>query len=527
MKSFRIILIAFLISNCSFGQNLVPNPSFETFSSCPNNYNQVSRATGWFPSSNNNNPTYHTEYCNACGTSLFQVPANTWGNQAASTGVGYMAEVTMDPGTQQDYRENIYAQLTSPLIIGSTYFVSLKVSHTDNSQYASNNFGAKFSTTTNFPINNICQIYSSNIITDQQNWVTISGCFVADSAYSYICLGNFFTDANTLTQQSCPGCQWPLYGYYVDDVSVTQFSIGTSGNTTICAGNSTTLTANGGNLYQWNTGATTSSIIVTPSSTSTYSVIVTDSSTGCSGNASIMVVLSNTSLDPGNSIIICMGDSAQLNAGGNAISYSWSPSNSLSNPNIGSPIAFPTVTTTYTVTGTNSFGCFGVDSQTVFVYPAAATPTISANGNILASSSAVSYQWYINGNPIPGAIFQFDTATQSGFYQVMITDVNGCTAISSPYNFTLNGVEENNSGISFTIFPNPSDGFFDVSILLPIKQEITVSITNEIGQFIKEEKFSAFGSLKKKYDLRYLPKGVYWISLKTSYSEHSQKFILE
>lgn len=523
------IFTSFFFSTLTFAQNLVPNPSFETFSSCPNNYNQVSRATGWFPSSNNNNPTYHTEYCNACGTSLFQVPANTWGNQVAATGVGYMAEVTMDPGSQQDYRENIYAQLTSPLIIGNTYYVSFNISHTDNSQYASNNFGVKFATVPNFPINNICQVYSANIITDKINWTTISGCFVADSAYKFICLGNFFTDTNTLTQQSCPGCQWPLFGYYLDDVSVTTSSsnVFISGNTTICMGNSSTLTANGGNAYQWSTGATTSSIIVSPSSNSTYSVVVTDTSTGCSGNATTLVVLSNTSLDPGNSLNICMGDSAQLNAGGNATSYSWSPVSSLSNPNIASPIAFPSTTTTYTITGTNSFGCFGIDSQIVFVYPAATTPTISVNGNILASSSASSYQWYINGNPISGAISQYDTATQSGFYQVMITDANGCTAISAPYNFTFNGILENNSEIPFSISPNPNDGFFDMNAFFSVKQEIIITITSQIGQFIKEEKITASGSVRKKYDFRYLHKGVYFISIKTLYSEYSQKFIVE
>jgi hypothetical protein len=194
----KIGQILFIFSSLhSLSQNLVPNPSFETVSPCPNNYNQVSYATGWFPSWNNNNPTYGTDYCNACGTSTFQVPANTWGDQAASTGVAYMAEVTMAPTVQTDYRENIYTQLSSSLVVGNSYFVSFKISLTDNSQYASNNFGVKFSTVPNFPINNISPVYSANIITDKQNWVTISGCFTADSAYKYICLGNFFTDANT------------------------------------------------------------------------------------------------------------------------------------------------------------------------------------------------------------------------------------------------------------------------------------------------------------------------------------------
>ena len=48
---------------------------------------------------------------------------------------------------------------------------------------------------------------------------------------------------------------------------------------TICAGQSTTLNATGGDTYQWNTGETTPSITVNPLVTTTYTVTVT--SAGC------------------------------------------------------------------------------------------------------------------------------------------------------------------------------------------------------------------------------------------------------
>lgn len=202
-------------------QNLVTNYSFETNSSCPNNYGQVSLATGWFPSWNNNNPQFHTEYLNACGTSLFDIPGNAWGNQAPSTGQACMAICTTAPTVQTDYRENIYTTLTSPLVVGATYNVSFKISHCDNSQKATNNFGVKFATVPNFPINNVSQVYSTNVVTDKINWTTVTDSFIADSAYTYICLGNFMTDANTTMTTSCGSCSFNLHGYYLDDVSVT------------------------------------------------------------------------------------------------------------------------------------------------------------------------------------------------------------------------------------------------------------------------------------------------------------------
>jgi len=56
-------------------------------------------------------------------------------------------------------------------------------------------------------------------------------------------------------------------------------------------------------------------------------------------------------VDAGPDVMICKGSSTQLNATG-AITYKWSPETGLSDPNIANPIASPTVTTTYTVTGT-------------------------------------------------------------------------------------------------------------------------------------------------------------------------------
>ncbi|MFI5142048.1 MAG: PKD domain-containing protein, partial [Bacteroidia bacterium] len=49
-----------------------------------------------------------------------------------------------------------------------------------------------------------------------------------------------------------------------------------SDSATICAGNTTTLIASGAQSYTWSTSATTTSIAVTPTSTTTYSVIGTD-----------------------------------------------------------------------------------------------------------------------------------------------------------------------------------------------------------------------------------------------------------
>src|SRR6185436_18475936 len=74
----------------------------------------------------------------------------------------------------------------------------------------------------------------------------------------------------------------------------------------------------------------------------------------------------------GTSVTITMGGSTQLNGSG-GITYSWSPPNDLNCPTCQNPIASPTVTTTYTLTVTDSLGCIATDTVTVFVDIACAT----------------------------------------------------------------------------------------------------------------------------------------------------------
>ncbi|HEU4718109.1 MAG TPA: PKD domain-containing protein [Bacteroidia bacterium] len=75
-------------------------------------------------------------------------------------------------------------------------------------------------------------------------------------------------------------------------------------------------------------------------------------------------------VDAGNYTTIAIGNSTQLNATGGTGTWSWVPSAGLSSPNIPNPLASPTVTTTYTVTLTDAFGCSVSDTVTVDVVEA-------------------------------------------------------------------------------------------------------------------------------------------------------------
>ncbi len=417
----QIILLLFVPLTTLFSQNLVPNWSFEQYSACPTGFTQIANAIGWYPSYVDNCCSYQVEYLNACGTSGFQVPSNVWGNHAASTGVAYMSQVTMAPSVTTNYRENIYAKLISPLVPGEKYYVSMRVVSATDCQNTTNNDGIKFSTNSYFSVNNIAAVHSTTVITDQVNWTTISGCYVADSAYTYIGVGNFFDDAHTTITTSCLGCSNQYPGYYVDDISVIPMTIG--GNTAICAGDTSILTASGGSSYLWSNGNTTSSISVTPATTTIYSVTVINSS--CNWDTSIVVTPAggvNAGISKDTSI--CSGSNIILTATGGT-TYIWNTGATTSSISVS-----PTSNSTYTVIVSAGKNCKDTTIQTqVNINPPGRGITISGNNPLCSNGGsdtlivhgATTYLWS-TGSTASTIIV---TPGQDSTYSV-ITNNGGC-----------------------------------------------------------------------------------------------------
>jgi gliding motility-associated-like protein len=118
--------------------------------------------------------------------------------------------------------------------------------------------------------------------------------------------------------------------------------------------------------YLWTPGGSTSDSI-SGLSFGNYSVLVTD------GNGCTAVGPGNVEIEPGPQIsavpenaTITAGDSIQLTASG-GLTYLWSPASGLSCTDCVSPIASPSVTTTYTVTGFDAAGCLNTALVTITV----------------------------------------------------------------------------------------------------------------------------------------------------------------
>lgn len=121
---------------------------------------------------------------------------------------------------------------------------------------------------------------------------------------------------------------------------------------------------------------------------------------------------------------------------------------------------------------------------------APAIPTITLNGSDLQSSTAVSYQWYLNGVQIAGATNQTYTPTQNGVYLVKVTDSNGCMySYSVGYKYTgANSVNDLNLSNAVNIFPNPTTGVVNIDNKIFAGKEFEVTVYDALGKKLINEK---------------------------------------
>lgn len=224
-------VIALLFSNFSAkAQNLLVNPSFKNYTSCPNSLGEIDLCIGWRAASVGSTDFFHE--CTA-NPAYIGVPSNRFGSQPSASG-SYIGFYTLNRGVVPSFLDQREYLTTSfpPLTVGDTFRMTIVVSLADSIYYASDGLGVYF-TTYPFFQNDYLRIavtpqvsYTSyGIISDNSNWVKLTKTFVADSAYSNLVIGNFTANAAINVSLNPSGTYSTILAdstsyYYVDSAAL-------------------------------------------------------------------------------------------------------------------------------------------------------------------------------------------------------------------------------------------------------------------------------------------------------------------
>lgn len=327
------------------------------------------------------------------------------------------------------------------------------------------------------------------------------------------------TTAYTVTGTSAAGC----VASATTQVVVTNSPAITLNSPTICAGSSATIIANGVNTYTWNTGSNSNSIVVSPLSNTTYSIVGTLA--GCVGqatNATVVQVNPTPTISIAGSSTTCAGVAVTLTASG-ALTYTWNSGAQTATLSIN-----PTITTVYTVSGSNVSGCATSMSKTINVLPLPVLSVVSSSSVIcsgqsvtLNASGATTYTWSNGSNASLVSVSPVSTTN----YTLSGTSPNGCSA-SILFTQTVSACTDFNNHahapLLVELYPNPASN--EIRIQLHEASSADVILFNTIGNVVLE-----FKNIKSSehLDVSGLSNGIYYVKVITETSGAIKKLIIE
>ena len=229
-------------------------------------------------------------------------------------------------------------------------------------------------------------------------------------------------------------------------------------------------------------------------------------------------------------VVVTNGDSSQL-------TYSWSPSFSLSNNSIINPIAKPQHNTWYKVTLINNSGIISSDSIYIVV-PDAINPnfTTSQTNNpqlpaVVSFTNTTTnlqnhhFTWYFGDS----TILQSDSVTVHHIYhspdQYTVTlkavRINSsCSGSVVKYHYInclpTSILSDTNNTLSFKVFPNPNKGSFSLIVNGGKTENYTIEVISMLGKIIFTETIQDLPpNTIKRIDLNNVAEGIYMVKLRS------------
>ncbi len=283
----------------------------------------------------------------------------------------------------------------------------------------------------------------------------------------------------------------------------------------VCAGNSTTLTASGSaSTYTWSTGATTASVSVSPTVTINYTVTGANSCGTVTTIATVSVTNIPTVTLP-SSTVACGSGSVTLTANGSSgVSYTWNTGATTTSISVS-----PTVTTNYTVTVTGTCGtATAVTTVSLGTTPsvtAASSATLICSGNVAiltaSGNSGISYSWNTGASTASISV----SPTTTTVYTVTATNSCGTATATITQNvMSCTNLKELISSQEILIYPNPVNDLVNIAISSSLLSGNThVEVTDALGKLVMKELLDKDVTT---LNIHHLENGIYFFKILTN-----------
>jgi len=329
-----------------------------------------------------------------------------------------------------------------------------------------------------------------------------------------------------IANNACGSSSSQTLAITVNSVPITPGTI--SGLTTLCLGSSNSFSVAsvaGASSYTWSlpgawTGTSTTNVISATTGTASGNISVSAvNACGTSASQTLAITVNPNPTITVNSGSICSGSSFTMVAGG-ANTYTYSSG----------PVVSPTVTSSYSVTGTSTAGCVGSNTavSNVIVNP---TPTINAVTSsslictqptqqtaTLTASGASTYTWNPGGAGTSIAVSPSVTTT----YTVTGTNSSGCmnsSVITQSVSTCAGIIQLSTIGSEINVYPNP---FSSKITIVSNGTKQAVQIFNMLGSLIYN---TIIETEKTEIDLTGQASGIYFVHLTNSQSSIIKKII--
>lgn len=232
-RVFLFLSFCFLLGTPIFGQNLILNPGFENYKSCPEhitNFGTLLEEVS-LPTSSSG------DYFNTCGSSDFSIPTNFKGSQKATEGSGYVGLYFY---ALNDYREYIQLNTSKTLREKHPYKVTLQLSLAETSSLALKNMsivlvnkkvkvpngsaltGSRLDLQEDVAFQ-VVKLKPNKSLANTDEWITLTAEFEAKGFENHIIVGNFSNNVNTeLLEQEGTVLSSDFSYYYVDNVDLEE-----------------------------------------------------------------------------------------------------------------------------------------------------------------------------------------------------------------------------------------------------------------------------------------------------------------